>query len=382
MTDFLAQVTALARDLVQIDSRSFVSNLAIADVIEAALSGFEIERLDFVDPAGTAKRALVAHRGGASGGIAFSGHMDTVPDTGWDTDPFAATVDGDILRGLGATDMKGPVAAIVVAARALPAWLPVTLLITTDEETTKQGAREIVDRSVLLRRVRPAGIIVAEPTGMAPVRGHRAHIGFTAVATGLQAHSSTGEGRNANWALIPFLAEMRTLFQRLRDDPALQDPDYDPPFSDFNLVLDNHGAAVNVTVPKATARIKFRYSARLDPQPVVDAVRLAAARHGIALEEAREGAPPELAIDHPLVALCVAAAGAAARTAPYGTDASVLQAAAPCVVLGPGSMAVAHKPAEHVSLAELAAAIPVFMAIAEQLGGNEPAGRLRLASKA
>jgi len=32
-------------------------------------------------------------------------------------------------------------------------------------------------------------------------------------------------------------------------DPTLQDPAYDPPFSDFNPVLDNHGAAVNVTVP-------------------------------------------------------------------------------------------------------------------------------------
>ena len=45
----------------------------------------------------------------------------------------------------------------------------------------------------------------------------------------------------------------RTIFQRLRSDTSLQDADYDPPFSDFNVVIDNHGAAVNVTVPKATA---------------------------------------------------------------------------------------------------------------------------------
>ena len=102
-----------------------------------------IERLDYTDAAGVPKRALVAHRG-PMGGIALSGHMDTVPDTGWQEDPWSARLDDDgILHGLGSTDMKGPVAAAIVAARSLPASVPITLLITTDEETTKQGARLI-----------------------------------------------------------------------------------------------------------------------------------------------------------------------------------------------------------------------------------------------
>jgi acetylornithine deacetylase/succinyl-diaminopimelate desuccinylase-like protein len=368
MTDHRAAVTDLARSLVSLDSRSFVSNLAVAERVEAALGGFEIERLDYVDAAGVAKRALVATRAGASGGAAFSAHMDTVPDTGWRDDPWSARLDAEgVLHGLGSTDMKGPLAAIVVAARALPAHVPVTLLITTDEETTKQGAREIVQRSALVRRVRPAGILIAEPTSMAPVRGHRAHIGFTCVATGAQAHSSTGKGRNANWDLIPFLMEMRAVFERLRSDPSLQDQAYDPPFSDFNPVIDNHGTAMNVTVPKATAQIKFRYSAQVDPAPVLSAVYEAAARHGIVVTEAREGAPPELSPDHPLVRLCVETVGAAPRTAPYGTDASELQVLAPCVVIGPGNIAEAHTPGEKVRTAELAAAVPVFMRLAERL---------------
>ncbi len=102
------------------------------------------------------------------------------------------------------------------------------------------------------------------------------------------------------------------------------------------MVIDNHGAAVNVTVPKATARIKFRYSAKVDPSPVLQAVYGAASRFGIAVTEAREGFPPELPADHPLVRLCVDLVGRPAGTAPYGTDASELQAIAPCVVLGPG----------------------------------------------
>jgi acetylornithine deacetylase len=342
--------------------------------VEAALTGFDIERLDYTDPAGVPKRALVAHRGPSSGiahaamtgGLAFSGHMDTVPDTGWQEDPWSARIDADgTMHGLGSTDMKGPVAAAIVAAQSLPAQVPITLLITTDEETTKQGARLIAAQSELVRRAKPSGIIVVEPTNLIPVRGHRAHIAFTCVARGVQAHSSTGRGRNANWDLIPFLVEMKAVYERLRSDRSLQDPDYDPPFSDFNVVIDNHGAAVNVTVPLATARIKFRYSAKVDPAPVLDAVHAAAARFGVVVTEAREGFPPELPADHPLVRLCADIAGRPPRTAPYGTDASELQAIAPCVVFGPGDIAVAHTPTENVRIAELAAAVPLLMRLAE-----------------
>jgi acetylornithine deacetylase len=366
MTDVENAVVSLTRDLVSTDSRSFVSNLPVAERVEAALAGFDIEHIDYTDSAGVAKRALVAHRGPA-GGIALSGHMDTVPDTGWQEDPWSARLDTDgILHGLGSTDMKGPVAAAIVAAHALPESVPITLLITTDEETTKQGARLIAQTSAMVRSVKPRGIIVVEPTSLVPVRGHRSHIAFTCVATGVQAHSSTGRGRNANWDLIPFLVEMKSIFERLRRDTSLQDAEYMPPFSDFNVVIDNHGAAVNVTVPKATARIKFRYSAKVDPTPVLQAVYGAAERCGIAVTEAREGFPPELPADHPLVRLCAAIAGKAPTTAPYGTDASELQALAPCVVLGPGDITEAHTPAEKVRVAELAAAVPVLMALAER----------------
>src|ERR1700723_2477236 len=132
MSDLQTSVVSLARDLVSCDSRSFVSNVPVADRVEAALPGFDIERIDYTDDAGIAKRALVAHRG-PTGGIALSGHMDTVPDTGWQEDPWSARVDADgVLHGLGSTDMKGPVAAAIVAARSLPAAGPITLLITTN----------------------------------------------------------------------------------------------------------------------------------------------------------------------------------------------------------------------------------------------------------
>jgi acetylornithine deacetylase/succinyl-diaminopimelate desuccinylase-like protein len=360
MTD-AEQVARLAADLVRIDSRSPLPNHTIAERIEAELSGFAIERFDYTDAAGVAKRVLVARRGGA-GGLALSGHMDTVPGTGWSEDPWSPRVDADgVLHGLGSVDMKGAVAAAIVAARGMPADVPATLLLTTDEETTKQGARVIAERSELARGL--TGIVVCEPTELAPIRGHRSHVEFTAVARGVQAHSSLGQGENANWKLLPFLAEMREVFAMLRADPLWQDAEYAPPFCDFNLSLDNHGTAINVTVGRATARIKFRYTAKQDPREIVARVEAAAERAGLALSVAREGAPPELAVTHPLIARAAAITGRPPGTAPYGTDASELQAIAPCVICGPGSIASAHTPQERVALADLAAAVPVFRAM-------------------
>jgi acetylornithine deacetylase/succinyl-diaminopimelate desuccinylase-like protein len=359
MDDIAARLARLTADLVAIDSRSFVSNLAIADRIEQELAGFDIHRADYADAAGTPKRALIAHRG-PRGGYALSGHMDTVPDTSWQGDAWKPRLDAEgMLHGLGTTDMKGPLAACLLAARAAPDAVPATLLITTDEETTKQGARAIAAhpfaRSLGLR-----GIVVAEPTGLAPVRGHRAATDIRVIARGVQAHSSTGRGLNANWALVAFLVEMKALHDRLRTEADLQDAAYDPPFSDFNLVVDNHGTAVNVTVPLATARIKYRTSRGIDPLPVLDTVRAAAVRHGLEVTIAGEGAAPELPPGHPLVRLCTELSGRPALRAPYGTDAVVLQDLAPCVVLGPGSIDTAHTPAERVRVADLAAAVPLF----------------------
>ena len=344
----LAPVARLTAELVALDSRSSVSNLAVAERIEAALPGFDVDRVDYTDANGVAKRCLVAHRG-PPGGYALSGHKDTVPDTGWQTNPWDPRVDAQgVMHGLGSVDMKGPVAACVMAALAVGPSVPATLLITTDEETTKAGARAVA-ASDAARRLGLTGIVVAEPTPLAPVRGHRSSINFLATAKGVQAHSSTGQGLNANWALIPFLAEMKTIHEKLRHDPALHDQAYAPPFSDFNLVVDNHGTAVNVNVPLASCRIKFRYSRSLDPKPIL-----------------AEGAPPELTLDHPLIQLARSLTGKPALTVPFGTDASELQEIAPCVILGPGGIETAHTPFECVPLDQLDLAVGLFRRFLEQ----------------
>jgi acetylornithine deacetylase len=201
---------------------------------------------------------------------------------------------------------------------------------------------------------------------MRPVRGHRGHYDFVATATGVQAHSSTGQGRNANWDLLPFLAEMRRLQGVLRDDPAWQDAQYKPPFCDLNLVIDNHGTAHNVTVGRATATLMFRYSRKIDAPAIAAEVQAAAERAGLELKVKAERLPPELPETHELVRLCAEVAGAAAETAPYGTDATMLQDIAPCVILGPGDISTAHSPHERTRVADLANAVAVFMELAKR----------------
>jgi acetylornithine deacetylase len=347
-------IVSLAKSLISVDTRSRFSNLPLVELLEEELFDFEIERVSYLDRNGVKKAALAARRGPANAPcLGLSGHLDTVPPTGWSRDPFVPEVEGGRLFGLGATDMKGPVAAAIHAARRAPKDVAVLLLLTSDEEWTKEGARRLVDESELLKASKPAGIVVVEPTGLIPVRGHRVDIQFVAEARGVQAHSSTAEGRNANIHLIPFLSDMRELHLELREKPQHRDDAYLPPWCDLNITVDNHGAAPNVTVGLATCRMKLRYSKRVDPEWIVERVQGSAARHGLGLSIQREAPPPELPADHPLVSTVAAIAGNPPEVVGFGTDASELSRAAPCVIFGPGDIGDAHTPDESIDVDEL-----------------------------
>ena len=205
---------------------------------------------------------------------------------------------------------------------------------------------------------------MAEPTEVAPLRGHRADVQFVATATGVQAHSSSPDGVNANLRLIPFLSDMRKLHLLLRTDVTRHDGAYSPPWCDLNIIIDNHGAAPNITPGIATCRLKFRYSKSIDPEWVIDRVTHSAARHGLGISIRREGAPPELPAEHPLVCLACETSGATPRMGAFGTDASQLSPLAPTVVIGPGSMQQAHRPQEYIGVNQIGKAIDIFRSMA------------------
>jgi acetylornithine deacetylase/succinyl-diaminopimelate desuccinylase-like protein len=365
--DQMQTVVDLLCRMIAIDSRSSVSNVPMANFMESQLHGWEIERIDYVDGDGIAKTNIVAADPESASPLVFAGHLDTVSAAGWDTDPFRATIAGDRLTGLGAADMKGPIAAFLLAARQLDPEVRPKIVLTADEEVTKRGVREVVAKSRLLHDERPKCFIVCEPTCLDVVRGHRVDVQFVVHSHGRQAHSSTGRGLNANLQLVPFLAELRELHLRLRRDVTLHDPQYDPPFCDLNFVIDNYGTFPNVTVGLATCRIKFRYSKSIDPRPVIDEIRRAAESRGLDIEVRPEAPPPELPADAPLVRAIEQILGGKARVMGLGTEASEYSRMAPSLIVGPGDIDVCHKPAESISIRELHEAVGIYQRIAKEL---------------
>lgn len=367
MIDEKDKVLQLLRDLISIDSRSAVCSVPVFNAVAEELKDWELEFVDYVDVKGVVKRNMVARCESSLSKLAFAGHLDTVPDTGWEREPFGATIENHLLYGLGSSDMKGPIASFIVAANSMPASERPMIVLTSDEEAGKQGVREVVARSELLANYRPDCFVVAEPTALGVVRGHRVDVAFTVSAHGIQAHSSTGKGLNANIALIPFLYDMRELHLHLRSDTSLHDSQYDPPFADLNFVIDNYGAFPNTTVGLATCRIKFRYSKAFNPAYVIDKVRASAKFHNLEVDVKPEAPPPELPADHFLVKGAERIAGSTSRVAGLGTEASEYSKLAPCLVFGPGDIEHAHKPTEYIDMRQLELSTNLFRRMASEL---------------
>jgi acetylornithine deacetylase len=131
--------------------------------------------------------------------VVLNGHLDTVGVTGM-PDPFTARVEDDRLYGRGAADMKGGVAALVVAAeRLLAAGAPVTpvLALVADEEDASLGSEAVIATLPGLD-VRPDACLIAEPTDLALARSLRGFAVVRVQFAGRAAHSSQPElGINA-----------------------------------------------------------------------------------------------------------------------------------------------------------------------------------------
>ncbi|WP_241981138.1 M20/M25/M40 family metallo-hydrolase [Cryobacterium algoritolerans] len=150
--------------------------------------GFEVHHLEECP----GRPSIVGIFPGTGGGrsLMLNGHLDTVGVAGYRGDPFAGErPDGQVL-GRGAFDMKGGVAAILVAAaRASAAGLAGDVLVTlvADEEFGSTGTMEV------LRSFRADAAIVAEPSELCLTLAHRGFAWFELELSGLAAHGSQPE---------------------------------------------------------------------------------------------------------------------------------------------------------------------------------------------
>jgi acetylornithine deacetylase len=365
-------VVDVTKELVAIDSVSRQSNAAIADALEPVLRrcGFEIERLDYRDAHGTTKVNLVGLKGSGTGGLGFFSHVDTVPGTGWDRDPWTPAIEGDRLIGLGSCDMKGPLAATLVAAASVDAERlarPILIAATADEETSLQGAKDVLARSELLRAAGLRHGVVAEPTRLTPVVAHKGGTMVHVTAHGLAAHTSTDRGVSANFLIAPFLAEMAALAQTLKTDASYHRPEFTPPTLGFNMTLDDGGCKQNVTAPKSVCTLSFRPMPHDRSSDVLAYITERARHHGLEITS-RTSPPFSVAPDAAIVRAALAATGATkAETVPYGTEATVYQQSLELVILGPGDIAQAHTNGEWIAIPQLREAVGVYTRLIERL---------------
>ena len=215
-------VTRLTEDLVcAVSENPGVTEEAAARVLAAALTdaGAEVV-LETVETGRPNLRAQVGAAGG-EGGVLFLGHSDVVPaGTGWSGDPFTPRRDGDDLIGRGVTDMKGGLAAIVVALAAVHAEapeVPITVLCTVDEEA---DARGILHHVANAPRTRHALCVVAEPTSMTTITGCRGAANFSVELRGHSAHAGRpSDGASAILAAADLIAVIEEDHARLAAQP-------------------------------------------------------------------------------------------------------------------------------------------------------------------
>ncbi|PSK89687.1 acetylornithine deacetylase [Murinocardiopsis flavida] len=195
-------VLDLTRQLVGIDSQNPGTgerDIAKFTCDYAAQRGMEAQ---VVETAEGRCNVLVTIDAGPGPRLGLSGHLDTKPIGDalpvWRTDPLELTVDGDLAYGLGSSDMKGAVAAMLLAAerwagRASRGRL--TLVLTADEEAgSEHGAKELSRRGL----VDADAIVIGEPSGISePWEAlyvvSRGICCFEVVIEGTQGHSGLSE---------------------------------------------------------------------------------------------------------------------------------------------------------------------------------------------
>ena len=258
----------------------------VFDVIEEFLAplGFKVERVTFGEGADAVEN-LYARLGTEGPNFCFAGHTDVVPvgDThGWRVPPFAPEVIDGELYGRGAEDMKGAIAAFMIAARAFataPFKGSISLLITQDEEGVAIHGTKPMLEWLAARGEKLDVCIVGEPTNpdylgeMAKV-GRRGSIYFTLTAHGKQGHAAYPERADNP---IPKLVAM---LHALKAQPLDAGTDYFPPSNLEITTVDVGNPTGNIIPAQAVAKFNIRFNDIRTGEQLADWVRATCAPFG------------------------------------------------------------------------------------------------------
>ena len=343
---------------------------------------------------------LAARRSGRGGGrsLLFNGHVDVVgvePRDAWTTEPLAATARDGRIYGRGACDMKGGVAAMLVATEVLcdlgvPLLGDLLVNTVTDEESTGLGSLACARDGV-----RADGAVIPEPTGLKAWLGTRGSLLLSVAVEGRAGHagyphdpSEPGAAVNAIEKMEPVLRALRRATADWRASPELRHPHLTPG-SVVPTAL--HAGEWLVSHPaRCTLDCHVQYlPAQADADGFGTAVQAELERR-VAEETAADpwlaAHPPRFTWagdvppgyhgpSEPVSATLLAAMSAiglapeiAARTT-FFDGPTFSRAGTPAVAFGPGDVARAHAPDEFVPVAELVRAAQVLAVVAMRFCG-------------
>ena len=359
-----SDIVELASQLVAIDSvnPALVHGGAGERAAATFVADWCAERGLDVEVVGDERPSVIARRRGSGGGrsLLLNGHLDTVGVAGM-TAAFEPRVEDGRLYGRGSYDMKGAVAALLLAA-ADATGLRGDVIVTAvaDEELASVGTEAV------LERVRADAAIVAEPTALEVAVAHRGFVGFELETAGIAAHGSRPDlGEDAIVKMGPILVALEQLDARLQAGPR-------HPLAGTGAI---HASVIEggQELSSFPARCVLLGERRTIPGETVAGVerelhelaRTAAVR----IVASRE--PYEAPVDHPFVDLVrrVAAVDDVVG-APFWTDAAlVADAGVPTVLFGPVGEG-AHAEVEWVDLASLERLREVVLGVAAEWCGR------------
>jgi acetylornithine deacetylase/succinyl-diaminopimelate desuccinylase-like protein len=309
--------------------------------IAAFVAGWCAERGLDVEVIGNDRPSVIATRHGSGGGrsLLLNGHLDTVGGSGG-----TPRIEGGRLYGRGAYDMKGALAALLVAAaEAPPLRGDVIVTAVADEELGSDGTEAV------LERVHADAAIVAEPTDLRLAVGHRGFVTFELETAGVAAHGSRPDlGVDAIAKIGHVLVALDRLDADLRR--GARHPLVGTASVHASTIV---GGRELFTYPD---RCVLAGERRTIPGETVEQVEreLRGLAGGAELRIGVHRQPYELAADHPFVDVVARAAETHERAgAAFWTDAALIAAAGiPTVLYGPAGEG-AHADVEWVALASL-----------------------------
>jgi succinyl-diaminopimelate desuccinylase len=335
--------------------------------------GFQVSYHEF----GLARTNLVARleAGKEKPPICLTGHMDTAPLGlgSWARDPFAGEIEGDKIYGRGTSDMKGGVAAMVVAvlriAKMQRRKAGIILIITAGEETGSEGAYHL---ATLGEKLGKAGaIVVGEPTANYPVVAHKGSLWLEARTTGVTAHGSMpDQGVNAIYKAVEVISGLQEFDFAISPHPLLGRPTINVGTIsgglNINSVPDQAKIGIDIrTIPglanrKVFHKLQSHLGADVELRRVVDVDSVATDPEDEWIQQVFQILEPFLK-ERPV-----------ARGVTYFTDASFLTPAfdnPPTIILGPGEATQAHKTDEFCYVDKIKEATEAYFEIARNWCG-------------